>query len=219
VQLVASEAEVLLEVEDTGEGIAPEELTVIFEAFRQGAPARRRGGLGIGLDLVRRLVELHGGTVDAYSEGRGYGARFSVRLPRRLPHAALPAETAARGRRLEGRRVLLIEDNADTREVMRFMLEAEGARVETAQAGEEGLELATRARPGIVLCDIGLPDMDGHEVARRLRRDLDMAGTRLIALTGYGQPEDVRHALDAGFEAHLTKPINLDQLLSLLGEE
>jgi PAS domain S-box-containing protein len=216
VQLVVSETEALLEVEDTGEGIAPDELGVIFEAFRQGTAARRRGGLGIGLDLVKRLVELHGGTVDVSSEGHGYGARFSVHLPRRLPHAPVAAETTTAGRRLEHHDIVLIEDNADTREVMKFILETEGARVQTAEAGEDGFALARRARPDIILCDIGLPDIDGLEVARRVRGEPDLDRVKLIALTGYGQPEDVRSALEAGFEAHLTKPINLDQLLALL---
>jgi PAS domain S-box-containing protein len=219
VQLVARETDVLLEVEDTGEGIAAEDLGVIFEAFRQGSVSGRRGGLGIGLDLVRRLVALHGGTVEASSEGPGYGARFSVRLPRRLREATPPAPTAPVGRRLERHEILLIEDNADTREVMKFILETEGARVHTAESGEEGWALARRTKPAVILCDIGLPDIDGLEVARRVRRSPDLSGARLIALTGYGQPEDVRTALEAGFSTHLTKPINLDQLLALLADD
>lgn len=216
VQLVAGAGEALLEVEDTGEGIAPEDLAVIFEAFRQAGGAKRRGGLGIGLDLVRRLTELHGGAVDAFSEGPGYGARFTVRLPLGQPTSPLGAPAAAPGLRLDGRQILLIEDNTDTRDVMKFMLESEGARVETAGTGQEGLRRAREVAPDIVLCDIGLPDIDGLEVARHLRRDAGLARSRLIALTGYGQPEDVRHALDAGFEAHLTKPINLDELIAIL---
>lgn len=216
VQLLARGDEALLEVEDTGEGIAPEDLSVIFEAFRQGNASRRRGGLGIGLDLVRRLAELHGGSVEAFSEGTGYGARFSVRLPLGRPGGAPGVPAAKPGRRLERKSILLIEDNADTREVMKFMLESEGASVETAETGHEGLRIARDATPEVVLCDIGLPDIDGLEVARRIRRHAGLDASRLIALTGYGQPEDVRHALDAGFEAHLTKPINLDELLSIL---
>jgi PAS domain S-box-containing protein len=216
VQLVAGADEALLEVEDTGEGISPEDASVIFEAFRQGDASRRRGGLGIGLDLVRRLTELHGGTVDVFSEGRGYGARFTVRLPLGRPRTTHPQPLPRPGkRRLDGRKILLIEDNADTREVMRFMLETEGAKVDVAEAGQPGLRRALDGHPEIVLCDIGLPDIDGLEVARRLRQATGDA-MRLIALTGYGQPEDVHHALDAGFEAHMTKPINLDELLSLL---
>jgi CheY-like chemotaxis protein len=122
-------------------------------------------------------------------------------------------------RRLDRSDILIIEDNADTRAVMKYMLEAEGACVETADSGEAGIGVALERRPQVILCDIGLPDIDGLEVARRVRRYPGLDRTRLIALTGYGQPEDVRHALDAGFEAHLTKPINVDQLLSLLAGE
>jgi len=216
VRVLAAEDHALLEVEDTGEGIATEDLATIFGAFRQGYGASRRGGLGIGLNLVRRLTELHGGSVDAYSEGLGYGARFRVMLPR-MVHRTRPVVAAApHGPRLDQRSVLIIEDNDDTRDVMKFMLEAEGALVMTAATGADGVAVAKQSRPLVILCDIGLPDIDGLEVARRVRRHAGLARTRLIALTGYGQPEDVRSALAAGFEAHLTKPINLDQLLDLL---
>jgi signal transduction histidine kinase len=217
VHLVASENEALLEVEDTGDGIAPEDLPVIFETFRQGAMSRRRGGLGIGLDLVKRLTELHGGTVEASSEGTGYGARFQVRLPLSVPPTPAPRR-ARPSTRLDGLTILVVEDNADTRHVLKFMLEIEGAHVDAVESGHEAVLRADTLRPHIVLCDIGLPDMDGLEVARRLRASPWAGATRLIALTGYGQPEDIRHALEAGFEAHLTKPINLDQLLSLIRE-
>ncbi len=216
VRVVAGEQHALIEVEDTGEGIAPDDLAIIFDAFRQGYGAPRRGGLGIGLNLVRRLTELHGGTVDVDSEGIGYGARFRVTLPRAAQRMEAPPVDAPLGRRLDGHSIVVIEDNDDTREVMKYMLEAEGARVETAGTGHDGVACAKEHRPDIVLCDIGLPDIDGLEVARRLKRHAGLARTRLIALTGYGQPEDVHGAMAAGFEAHLTKPINLDQLLDLL---
>jgi CheY-like chemotaxis protein len=154
--------------------------------------------------------------VEVFSEGLGYGSRFQVRLPlapRPTEPAAAPAPA---GRLLENRTILVIDDNSDTREVLKYMLEVEGARVETADGGRAGVRTARRFRPQIVLCDVGLPDIDGLEVARRVRRVADLRGARLIALTGYGQAEDVRQALEAGFEAHLTKPINLDQLLTLL---
>lgn len=215
VQLVASAEEAILEVEDSGEGIAPDDLAVIFEAFRQAGGSRRRGGLGIGLDLVRRLTELHGGAVEAFSEGTGYGARFSVTLPLGNPMPSLEGPQMAPGRRLDHRHILIIEDNIDTREVMRYMLQSEGAQVETAETGQDGVRRAMELSPEVVLCDIGLPDIDGLEIARRLRLRA-APEMRLIALSGYGQPEDVQHALDAGFDAHLTKPINLDELLSLL---
>jgi CheY-like chemotaxis protein len=123
---------------------------------------------------------------------------------------------ARRAGRLGRRSILVVEDDDDTRTVLRFMLEAEGARVETAGSGVEGVADAQRTRPEVVLCDIGLPDIDGMEVARRLRARPELASVRLIALTGYGQAEDVRQAIEAGFDAHLTKPITVDQLLALL---
>jgi CheY-like chemotaxis protein len=168
---------------------------------------------------VRRLTEMHGGSVDVFSEGLGYGARFQVRLPLAASGGFTTATRVAPAPRLDQRAILVVEDSADTRDVLRFMLEAEGARVITAGSGLEGVATAVSFRPEIVLCDIGLPDIDGLEVARRLRRRTDFDRIRLIALTGYGQSEDVRQALAAGFEAHLTKPINLDELLALLGGE
>ncbi|HEV8615909.1 MAG TPA: response regulator, partial [Methylomirabilota bacterium] len=151
-----------------------------------------------------------------FSEGSGRGARFRVELPLASRRRDEPGAHAAATGRLRHRSVLVIEDNTDTRDVLKFMLEVEGAKVATADSGEEGLRAAVHVRPQVVLCDIGLPDIDGMEVARRLRALEGMSGTRLIALTGYGQAEDVRQAIDAGFEAHLTKPINLDQLMALL---
>lgn len=219
VNLVVGETEALIEVEDTGEGIPPEDIPIIFEAFRQGSMARRRGGLGIGLDLVKRLTELHGGALGVASEGAGYGARFQARFPLTHPRAQAAKPRIASARRLAERSILLIEDNDDTREVLKYMLEVEGARVETADSGHEGLLAAERLRPEVVLCDIGLPDIDGLEVARLMRRHAGLARTRLIALTGYGRAEDAQRAIEAGFETHLTKPINLEQLLTLLAHE
>ena len=205
----------VLEVEDTGEGITFGDLPVIFEAFRQGTQSRA-GGLGIGLDLVRRLTELHGGRVRVTSEGSGRGACFRVELPLAIAPQAKRGDGARPSSRLEGRAILLVEDDDDTRTVLRFMLEAEGARVETAGCGMDGVSAAQRGRFDVVLCDIGLPDIDGLEVARRLRSIAGLGRTRLIALTGYGQAEDVQQAITAGFDAHMTKPVNLDQLLALL---
>ena len=216
VRLEIRERRAIIEVDDSGEGIAPADLAIIFEPFRQGQQATRRGGLGIGLDLVRRLTEMHGGTVTVASAGLGHGARFRVELPLARPET-IPSAPAESGRpRLERQSVLVIEDNADTRDVLKLMLEVEGATVETAEDGEDGLRAAEQMRPDIVLCDIGLPDIDGFEVARRLRARRDVGVPRLIALTGYGQAEDMRQAARAGFDAHLTKPVNLEQLMALL---
>ena len=213
VRLMAAGEHAVLEVEDTGEGIAAVDLPVIFEAFRQGTQTRA-GGLGIGLDLVRRLTELHGGRVRVVSEGSGRGACFRVELPL----TTTPPTSALDGRRPTGRlgqrSILVVEDDDDTRAVLRVMLETEGARVETAPTGSDGVAAARRLRPEVVLCDIGLPDIDGMEVARRLRTE--GFRTRLVALTGYGQAEDVRQAIAAGFDAHVTKPVNLDQLIAAL---
>ena len=216
VRLETRDKRAVIEVDDSGEGIAESDLSIIFEPFRQGRQSTRRGGLGIGLDLVRRLTELHNGTVTVASAGLGQGARFRVELPLARSEAAPSAPPASGHPRLERHSVLIIEDNADTRDVLKLMLEVDGATVETADGGEAGLHAVERMRPDVVLCDIGLPDIDGFEVARRIRARADLAATRLIALTGYGQAEDMRQALKAGFEAHLTKPVNLEQLMALL---
>ena len=216
VRLETRDKRAMIEVDDSGEGIAESDLPIIFEPFRQGRQSTRRGGLGIGLDLVRRLTELHNGTVTVASAGLGQGARFRVELPLARSEAAPSAPPTGGRPRLERHSVLIIEDNADTRDVLKLMLEVDGATVETAEGGEAGLHAVERMRPDVVLCDIGLPDIDGFEVARRIRARADFAATRLIALTGYGQAEDMRQALKAGFEAHLTKPVNLEALMALL---
>jgi signal transduction histidine kinase len=217
VRLSVEREQAVLEIEDTGEGIAAEDLPVIFEVFRQGRETRV-GGLGIGLDLVRRLTELHGGSVRVESDGAGRGARFRVMLPLAGARPAVLDAGARPPGRLGQRSVLVVEDDDDTRAVLRYMLETEGATVEAARNGGEGVRAAERLQPQIILCDIGLPDLDGMDVARRLRAAPALAGVRLIALTGYGQAEDVRQALDAGFDAHVTKPVNIDQLMALLAE-
>jgi signal transduction histidine kinase/CheY-like chemotaxis protein len=216
VRLEARERRAVIEVDDSGEGIAEADLPIIFEPFRQGHQSTRRGGLGIGLDLVRRLTEMHGGTVTVASAGLGHGAHFRVEVPLVRPEAAASAPPASGRPRLERLSILVIEDNADTRDVLKLMLEAEGATVQTAEGGEEALRIAEGMRPDIVLCDIGLPDIDGFEVARRIRAFADLPVARLIALTGYGQAEDMLQAVKAGFDAHLTKPVNLEQLMALL---
>jgi signal transduction histidine kinase/ActR/RegA family two-component response regulator len=218
VRLAVADAAAVIEVSDTGEGIAATDLAIIWEPFRQGRHTPRRGGLGIGLDLVRRLTELHGGRVAVSSAGLGRGASFRIELPLATPAAPVSDGAVGLPRRLAGRTVLLIEDNADTRDVLKLMLEVEGAHVETAEAGEEGVQAARRRPPDVLLCDIGLPDIDGMEVVRRLRSE-NPGAIRCIALTGYGQAEDVRQAIEAGFDAHLTKPINLDQLMALLSAD
>jgi signal transduction histidine kinase/ActR/RegA family two-component response regulator len=220
VALQELEGEAILTVRDTGVGIPPEMLGRVFEMFVQGERGSRAGagGLGLGLTLVRRIVELHGGRVEAASEGPGQGSTFTVRLPAiAAPLPPLTRETVASDANGDNprRRVLLVEDNADARSMLRRILEMEGHQVHEAGDGETGLEEAMRLRPDVALIDVGLPGLDGYEVARAIRRRAGSA-IRLVALTGYGQPEDRRHALAVGFDAHLVKPASPGALLSAI---
>jgi two-component system, sensor histidine kinase len=203
-------------VRDNGVGIPREMLSRIFDLFAQAEPltARTQGGLGIGLTLVKSLVEMHGGTVVARSAGRGTGSEFEVRLPAvAAPNAeALPSPGTAPAR---SRRVLIIEDNVDTRETLRRLLELDGHEVQEAADGAQGVEIALASRPEVVIVDIGLPRLDGYQVARRLRAALGVLPL-LIAVTGYGQVEDRRLSRDAGFDVHLVKPVTPDQLAAAL---
>lgn len=211
--------DVVLRVCDSGVGIPPDLLPQVFDVFVQGSISidRSQGGLGIGLSLVRRLVELHGGSVSATSAGSGSGSRFEIRLPRAEPAEA--ADVAARAVAASARAaVLLIEDNDDGREMMASMLASYGYPVVQARDGLEGVRLAAAERPAVALVDIGLPGIDGYEVARRLRQDPGTAGIRLIALTGYGLAEDQRRVLAAGFDLHLVMPVDLATLLGHLAE-
>jgi signal transduction histidine kinase len=210
--------QVLLTVRDTGVGIAPDLLPHVFDVFVQGSITidRSQGGLGIGLSLVRRLVELHGGSVSAHSEGAGLGSTFTIRLPRTKPvAAALPQAAGGIG---SGKpTVLLIEDNEDGREMMATMLDAFGYAVQQAADGLQGVQMAHAAAPDVALVDIGLPGIDGYEVARRLRQDAQTRNIRLIALTGYGLADDQRRVLEAGFDMHLVKPVDINHLLDAIG--
>jgi CheY-like chemotaxis protein len=177
---------------------------------------RSQGGLGIGLSLVRRLVELHGGTVSASSPGNSSGSTFEIRLPRAEAAAAVDTPAHAPAPEAGKPKVLLIEDNDDGREMMATMLASFGYPVLQAGDGLEGVRLACAERPDVALVDIGLPGIDGYEVARRLRQDPSARAIRLIALTGYGLEEDQRRVLEAGFDLHLVKPVELNALLGQL---
>ena len=211
--------EVVLSVRDSGVGIPPELLPQVFDVFVQGAISidRSQGGLGIGLSLVRRLVELHGGSVAADSPGAGLGSSFTIRLP--YASQAEPAERSAPALApLEAGKpsVLLIEDNEDGREMMATMLAAFGYPVFQAADGLQGVSQAHACRPDAALVDIGLPGIDGYEVARRLRADAATRAIRLIAVTGYGLPDDQRRVMEAGFDQHLVKPVQIERLLEAL---
>jgi signal transduction histidine kinase/integral membrane sensor domain MASE1/CheY-like chemotaxis protein len=208
----------VLRVRDRGIGLSPELLPRVFELFTQGRQSldRSQGGLGLGLALVRRLVELHGGTVSASSEGAGQGAEFVVRLPL-LSAPPAPIEATGGQPELPGRRVLVIEDNQDMRDSLRILLQVHGYEVEEAHDGVTGLEKLLALRPDVALVDIGLPGLDGYGIAEAVRRSPDARRTRLIALTGYGRSEDQRRALEAGFDAHLVKPVDYAELTAVFG--
>jgi signal transduction histidine kinase/CheY-like chemotaxis protein len=217
VAAAAEDESAVLRVADTGIGIAAELLPRIFDLFTQGDRGleRSQGGLGIGLTLVKRLVEQHGGRVEARSAGAGHGAEFTVRLRRIEAAPGGEAVAVAPGAPMVPRRVLVVEDHADAREALRTMLEVAGHEVYEAEAGVAGVDAALRVRPDVAIVDIGLPGMDGYAVARRLRADADWP-MRLIALSGYGQAEDRQRSADAGFDAHIVKPVDPDVLLRII---
>ncbi|MFD2365640.1 response regulator [Pseudoduganella sp. GCM10020061] len=209
----------VLTVRDTGVGIGPDLLPHVFDVFVQGTSSidRAQGGLGIGLALVRRLVELHGGTVSAMSDGSGAGSTFMIRLPRVAAQEKAAPEQKAAGE--SGKpSVLLIEDNDDGREMMAMMLSTHGFAVRHAADGVQGVDLAAASVPDVALVDIGLPGIDGYEVARRLRASALTQNIRLIALTGYGQAEDHRRVMEAGFDVHLVKPVQMDALIDAISQ-
>ncbi|HVS39683.1 MAG TPA: ATP-binding protein [Gemmataceae bacterium] len=217
---------ILWRVRDDGIGVAPELLPRLFHLFTQADRSldRSQGGLGIGLALVKSLVEMHGGSVAAFSEGLGRGSEFVVRLPiLTAKPAALPSSASEEKneespqRQTAGlRRVLVVDDNRDAAESLAMVLRWEGHETQTAYNGPAALQAAAVFRPEIVFLDIGLPGMDGYAVARQLRQDPASAGVLLVALTGYGQDEDRRRSREAGFDHHLVKPVEPDSLQELL---
>ena len=216
----AERQQAILRVHDNGIGIAPELISRVFDLFTQAEPAldRSQGGLGIGLTLVRALVDMHQGRVDVYSAGETLGSEFTVTLPllRSEPpataNASLTPAMAAGGPQVpKRRRVLVIEDQPDARRVLQRLLQIWGHDVDAAEDGVRGIDLAARKPPDVALIDVGLPGLDGYQVARRLRAALGER-VHLVALTGYGQPEDRDRAYDAGFDLHLIKPVDRDQL-------
>jgi CheY-like chemotaxis protein/nitrogen-specific signal transduction histidine kinase len=208
--------EVLIEVSDNGVGISGKLLPHVFDLFVQSDRSldRSLGGLGIGLAVVKRLVEMHGGRVKASSEGLGKGARFEICLPLTRPPG--PVETGAANEAVVGRRILVVDDNVDAAASLAQLLQLEGHESQAVYGAREALECVNSFKPEVVLLDIGLPQMNGYEVARRLRAVDGCTRLKLIALTGYGQSEDRQKALAAGFDAHLAKPVDLAALGRLL---
>ena len=210
----------LIRVRDTGMGMDSETLQRVFDAFAQAdrSIARSRGGLGLGLALVKGLVELHGGEVTAASAGLGRGSEFIIRLPRESAPLETPAKKVTSVGRTRCFRILIIEDNQAGALSMQLLLKQLGHDVEVAYNGFDGLAAAERFKPQVVLCDIGLPGLDGYQIAQQLRQREEGGKTFLSALSGYGQDEDKRRALAAGFDMHFVKPLKIDLLENVLAE-
>jgi CheY-like chemotaxis protein/anti-sigma regulatory factor (Ser/Thr protein kinase) len=221
VEVTAEGADAVLRVRDTGIGISAEMLPRLFELFSQGGQAldRSKGGLGIGLTLVRRLAELHGGRVEAASEGPGRGSVFTVRLPRAAA-VSVPggAPAAPRVPTATSLRVLVVEDNDDARDMLLTVLRLAGHEAHEAADGVAALRVAADVRPHVALIDLGLPGLDGLEVAARLRGRPDADPPLLVAVTGYGQAADRQRTEHAGFDLHLTKPVDPDRLTEVVAE-
>lgn len=215
--------EIILSLRDSGVGIPADKLDTIFDLFVQSDDTLHRsdGGMGIGLTLVRSIIEMHNGQVTAHSDGPGRGSTFEVRLPRYnvplVEACASPDSSLNSGTPLcSGGRVVIVEDQDDARNMLRTLLELEGCEVHEADNGTKGLAVIERVHPEIALIDIGLPGIDGYELARQLRKSLGNSHTYLVALTGYGQPSDVDSAFEAGFDNHLVKPLDPQQLSRIL---
>ncbi|WLI89084.1 PAS domain-containing protein [Massilia sp. R2A-15] len=219
-RLGANADRLVVTVEDSGAGITATLLPHIFELFTQGErlPDRAQGGLGLGLSLVKRLVELHGGTVAAESAGRGQGSTFTVSLPRALLAPAADIAEPGAVRASKDHSLLVVDDNVDAAQTLAMLLESEGFKVAVAHTAKEALEAGRRLSPTVLFLDIGLPDMDGHMLAREMRGMAATRNSRLVALTGYGQPEDRQKAKDAGFDEFMVKPASLSGMLSVIAE-
>ena len=217
--VTASGEHLELEVRDSGIGIPEQLLPHVFDPFVQSERTldRAQGGLGIGLSIVRGLVAMHDGTVKVSSAGTNYGSTFTIRLPRIVPPEA--SKPTPRQASTVKRRVLIVDDNVDAADSLAMLLKIDGHEAEAAYSAASALEAVERLRPEIVLLDVGLPEVDGYEIARRLRASNPVPGIRLIALTGYGRDEDRERAREAGFDDHLLKPADMDALQRLLTRE
>ena len=220
--LARRNGEVEISISDSGQGISPEFLPLVFDRFRQedGSISRRHGGLGLGLAIVRHLVELHAGSVDAQSAGEGLGARFVVRLPVRESHllpqrvAEAPASGLVSAAMLMGVRLLVVDDDPGARELISGMLEGFGAQVSTAEGGQAALSLLFSQRPDVLIADLGMPDMDGYALIQQVRAlEPDFGGlTPAVAVTAYASPQDRLRALQAGYQNHVAKPVEAEEL-------
>jgi CheY-like chemotaxis protein len=215
--------EAVVRVRDTGVGIPAEMLAQVFDLFTQVTHSleRSQGGLGIGLTLARSLVEMHGGSVRAHSDGPGQGSEFVVRLPVLTELRSESPGPGLNGQLIKpsARRILVVDDNVDAADSLAVLLRLVGNDVRTAHDGPAALEAARAYRPDVVLLDLGLPRMSGYEVCRRLREGHFANGPLVVALTGYGQDEDRRRTREAGFDRHLVKPVNPDELWEVLTED
>jgi CheY-like chemotaxis protein/two-component sensor histidine kinase len=222
IEIISAEesGQAVVRVVDEGIGIAPAMLPSIFELFVQAdsGPARERGGLGVGLTVAKMITGLHGGSIDVRSEGLGHGTEFSVRLPLVPQSARTQGVDVARAGTspMAQRRILVVDDNADAAASLALLLKFSGHEVHVAHEGEAALRLAETLRPHAVLLDVGMPGMDGYEVARRLRQRPGTDDLVIIAVTGYGAETDRRRARAAGFDHHLTKPIELASVADLI---
>jgi PAS domain S-box-containing protein len=210
-------------VEDNGVGIPSDMLNEVFDMFTQVNRTldRAQGGLGIGLSLVRRLIELHGGEVVAHSKGLGFGSAFTVRLPLMSPTETTQPDSQTlktESPKTSRLRILVIDDIPDVADVMKMLLDLEGFDTQVAYSGPAALELAKQFSPDVIFCDIGLPEMDGHEIARRMRADPAIASAVLIALTGWGAEGELRKTRESGFDFHMVKPVDANALLQLLSQ-
>jgi CheY-like chemotaxis protein len=213
--------EVLFTVQDNGQGIDPHNIEHLFEPFTQVDKTldRSNGGLGLGLAIVKGMVELHGGSVEAFSEGEGKGAKFTIKLP--LPKKDVSIEEFDAGTnavRNKSLKILIIDDNKDLAEIICELISSLGYITASAHNGREGITKARALQPDVIICDIGLPDMSGFEVAKLIRKDFVKEDTFIIALSGYAQPEDIERSKEAGFDRHLGKPVSLEKLQMVLNE-
>jgi CheY-like chemotaxis protein len=218
VEASVDDRKIRVAVTDTGIGIGEEDLTRVFEMFSQVVPyGEMQGGLGIGLHVAKRLVEMHGGTIAASSAGSGHGSTFTVTLPLSTETPA-EAPIVVSGKVFRARRVMIVDDNVDAAFTLSLLLKHKGHDVHATNGAKEALDLARTFRPEVIFLDIGMPELDGYEACRRIRQMDAVKHAYVVALTGWGQDRDRRRAIEAGFDAHLVKPVDPDRIDALLAD-